>query len=158
MITQSTDGTFTDAQDATRTATEMAEELHYNLFRVVAALRRTEYDLIAARELTLTQCSLLYTLRRNGRSRITDLAAHERISLPRMAIATRKLVEMGLARRTRDLSDRRNIWIDITTEGIQRQRAAVDEVLELILAELDPPEIAALSAALEPLQRIAGRL
>lgn len=134
----------------------LAEMLHWRLFRIAVAMRRQEYDQFATNELTLTQCSVLYVLQKYRRVRMSELAAHERVTLPTMTKAVRRLKELGMVRRQRDTSDHRNIWIEITAKGVQTQRAAVAELLDTIVTELSPSEIQALDAALEPLERLAA--
>lgn len=136
---------------------ELAEKLHWRLFRIAAALRRQEYDPTSSAPLSLTQCSLLYVLQQSRRSRITDLAAHERVTLPTMTRAIRLLHEQGMVRRERDEFDHRNIWIEITPKGIETQRAAMAELLVGITSNLTSDEVEALHTVLEPLERLAAQ-
>ena len=135
----------------------LAEQVHLQLFRLTATLRRQEYEQFASGELTLTQCAVLYHLRAAGRARLTDLAAQEQVTLPTMARAIRRLQELGMVRRQRDLSDHRNIWVEITAAGLETQRSAVAGLLEMMVDELSPAEIVALEGAVRPLARLAER-
>lgn len=146
--------------DAPSDHTELAEQVHRELFRIIATLRRQEHDQFSTGELTLTQCSVLYHLREMRRARVADLAAREHVTVATMAKAIRRLQDLGMVRRQRDLSDYRSNWIEITTKGVQTQRAAVDGLREAMINELGNAEISALQAALGPLSRLsdcAGR-
>ena len=137
---------------------EVAEQVHRELFRIVTTLRRQEHDQFSTGELTLTQCSVLYHLREMRRARVTDLAAREHVTMTTMAKAVRRLQELGMVRRQRDLSDYRTNWIEITTKGAQTQRAAVVGLSEAMVNELSPEEISALQTALGPLKRLSACL
>jgi len=138
-----------------RSTDELAEQLHWHLFRLMTTLRRQEYDRTAGGNLTMTQCSVLYFLRDQRRARMSDLARAEHVALPTMTRAVRRLHELGLVRRRRDPSDHRNVWIEITEEGDAAQRDAVTEVRETILTTLSLTEISALTDLLESLKRLS---
>lgn len=134
---------------------EVAEKLHWRLFRIAALMRRREQGQVAAGALSMTQCSMLYALQKHGPYRVSELAAYEGVTLPTTTLAVRRLEGLGLVARTRDLSDHRIVWIKITREGVAAQRKAVADLLGAMLEALDPTEIAALEVALEPLERLA---
>lgn len=133
---------------------ELAERLHFRLFRLMAALRRYEYDQAAPSALTLTQCSLLYRLREQQSIRMSDLAAHDRVAVPTMSKAVGKLEALGMACRTRGAADARNVLVGITPKGVRAQQQAVADLLEGMLTSLGPDEIVALEAALASLERL----
>lgn len=147
---------MTSPNDGLSDHAELAEQVHRELFRLTATLRRQEYDHCSTGELTLTQCSVLYHLRETRRARVADLAAREQVTIATMAKAIRRLQELDLVRRQRDLSDYRSNWIEITTKGVQTQRAAVEGLREAMINELSAAEISALQAALGPLNRLSG--
>ncbi|MGK2866160.1 MAG: MarR family winged helix-turn-helix transcriptional regulator [Mycobacterium sp.] len=138
------------------TTDELAEQLYWRLFRLMSALRRQEYDRIAAGSLTMTQCSVLYFLRDRRRARISDLAHAERVALPTMTKAVRRLRELGLVRRFRDASDQRNVWIEITESGDAAQREAVTEMRDMIMTTMTVTEMAALTDLLESLKELTA--
>ena len=136
---------------------DLAQQVHLQLFRLTATLRRREYEQFSTGQLSLPQCFVLYYLRGIGRARLTELAAHQQVTPPTMAKTVRRLQDLGMVRRQRDVSDHRNIWIEVTTKGVQTQQAAVAGLLDDMVSELSPAEISALGAALGPLERLAIR-
>ncbi len=140
---------------AGRTIPDAAEKLHWQLFRIMSTMRRQEYDRTAGGTLTLTQCSLLHLLNDRGPLRMSDLATAEQVAPPTMSKAVRRLVELGMVRRTRDLSDHRTIWVTITPKGVAAQQDAVADMYEVITSSLSPVEIEALHTALAPLEQLA---
>jgi DNA-binding MarR family transcriptional regulator len=133
---------------------ELAESVHWSMFRIASAFRRREYARIPD-DLTMTQCSILYALREGGRTRLTDLAAKEGVRAPTMTMAITRLESLGLVRRQRDEADGRVLWIEATSQGVDAQRAAVAQTVDGILTMLNEAELQALRAALQPLKRLA---
>lgn len=134
---------------------DAAEKLHWWLFHLTSAFRRRDHEQISAGGLTLTQCSLLYTLRKKGPLRTADIAELSKVSAPTATQAVSRLERLGLVRRFRDPSDQRVSWIEITDTGSTLQREAVNGLLDAILTELTVAEIIALKDALAPLERIS---
>jgi DNA-binding MarR family transcriptional regulator len=85
------------------------------------------------------------------------LAALEGMSAPALSRYVDRLERAGLVRRVRSDSDRRRVGLETTVEG-RRVLAAVrsrrTEWLAERLGRLDPDELAALEAALLPLERL----
>jgi DNA-binding MarR family transcriptional regulator len=69
----------------------------------------------------------------------------------------RVLEDLGLVRRFRDLSDRRKMWVQITSQGMENQRAAAADLVELTALDLTHAEVDALSSALVLLESLAQR-
>jgi DNA-binding MarR family transcriptional regulator len=69
----------------------------------------------------------------------------------------RVLEDLGLVRRFRDLSDRRKMWVQITTKGVESQRAAAAGLVEMTAFDLAPAEVIALKDALVLLESLAQR-
>jgi DNA-binding MarR family transcriptional regulator len=134
---------------------EAAERLHWQLFRLTAAYRRRDQENGAVGGLTLTQSSMLFTLRERGPMRLGELAAFQKVSSPTTTQAVGRLESLGLVRRVRDRVDHRVVSVEITPEGDALQRSALQDLLQLIVAELDAGEVDALRAALMPLERIS---
>ena len=137
------------------TAPHAAEKLHWQLFRIMSTMRRQEYDRTAGGTLTLTQTSLLYVLNDRGPMRMSDLASTEQVAAPTISKAVRRLVELGMVRRTRDQSDHRTVWVTITSTGVAAQQDAVADMYAVITSSLSPVEIDALHTALAPLEHLA---
>ncbi len=144
--------TGTDTQ-----VSDVAGELQRVLAKVMSVLRHTGKT-AAAGDLTLAQLSILLTLLDQGPMRMTELAAHERVRTPTTTVAIRRLEKLGLVKRSRDPSDLRAVLVEITPEGLSQHRDAVasrQAHLAELLAKLSGDELAALTKALAPLERIA---
>jgi len=136
---------------------EVAGELQRVLSKVMAVLRHTGKTATAG-DLTLAQLSILLTLLDQGPMRMTELAAHERVRTPTTTVAIRRLERIGLVKRSRDASDLRAVLVEITPEGLAQHReslASRQAHLAQLLSKLDENELAALTKALAPLERIA---
>src|SRR6202789_2032982 len=141
--------------------TELAEGLHRTLAKLFSILRRGDPSAGAATasDLTLAQLSILVTLLDRGPIRMTDLAAHERVRTPTTTVAIRRLVRVGLVKRSRDPSDLRAVLVDITPRGravhgesLANGRAA----LAAMLSQLPESDLNTLIKALAPLERLAS--
>ncbi|MBS9533791.1 MarR family transcriptional regulator [Mycobacterium sp. M1] len=140
--------------------TAIAEGLHRSLSKLFAILRRGDISRgTTTGELTLAQLSILITLLDRGPIRMTELAALERVRTPTTTVAIRRLEKIGLVKRTRDPSDLRAVLVDITPEGLATHReslAARHAALASMLCRLSSEELATLTRALEPLERLAS--
>lgn len=147
--------TVISGNDHAAPASPLAQQLHWQLFRIMSTMRRNEYDRTSGGSLTLTQCSLLNLLTDRGRIRMTDLATAAQVAPPTMTRAVRRLADIGMCRRFRDPADHRIVWVEITSKGLDAQRDAIADMDEAISAALTPAEIDALHTALLPLERLA---
>ncbi|MCP9276905.1 MarR family winged helix-turn-helix transcriptional regulator [Mycolicibacterium arenosum] len=143
-----------EAEDDSGVA-ELAESLHWQMFRIASAIRRREYAGTSESDLSLTQCSILYALRTAGPIRLSDLAAHEGVRAPTMTLAVSRLEKRGMVRRRRDPVDKRGLWVEATSEGIDAQRAAVSHLIAAMQSTLTVDELEALQVAMTPLERFA---
>lgn len=133
---------------------QIAERLHWRLFRMASLYRRRDHEQIEAGQLTLTQCSLLYILREHGAMRVGELAAFDGVTGPTATQAVRRLEGLGLVRRLRDPDDQRVYYIELTTAGLTMQRSASRQFVDAMVDGLSAKEIAALESALAPLERL----
>jgi len=123
---------------------------------VVIGLRRLTLD---RRELSLTAAATLTTLRRSGPCRLTDLATTEAVTQPSMTALVARLAEQGLVQRRTDPADRRAALIALTPAGghlLDRRREARATRLAAPLDVLADDDVAAITAALPALARLAG--
>ncbi|KJS56126.1 MarR family transcriptional regulator [Streptomyces rubellomurinus subsp. indigoferus] len=108
--------------------------------------------------MSLTSATTLATLDRAGPGRITDLAVAAGVTQPAMTVLVRAMEESGLVERKGDPSDKRVTLVCLTEAGASyvrtRHRAGVDAYARLI-DELSDDEVAALTAALPALLRLA---
>ena len=143
-----------DISDGPR-ARALATELAAGLERVVGLIR----SLNPPSGLSLTSATTLAALERSGPSRLTSLAASQRVTQPAMTQLIARLREAGLADRAADPSDGRVAQIRITADGralLARRRAVRAEQLAELLAQLSPEEQAALAAALPAIEALAS--
>jgi DNA-binding MarR family transcriptional regulator len=100
-----------------------SEDLAAALERLVSMWRR----LAVPGELSSTAAFTLARLSRDGPCRLTELAAHEKVSQPAMTQLVSRLESQGLAERCGDPGDARVVNVAVTAQGeelIARRRAA----------------------------------
>ena len=137
-------------------APTLASELDAHLIALWKAIGRVQRH-----EFSRTAASVLAALRDHGPQRITALAASEVVAQPTMTTLVGRLERDGLVRRGGDPGDARAVLVTITPEGLARLlriREARAAAIEDRLAELDPDEREALSAALPALGKLAREL
>lgn len=130
-----------------------ADALRPVLLRVGRELRREARAVGISPE----QVSLLVAVKYTPGIGIRDLAAHERISAPALTKHVDRLERDGLVVRTQSPSDKRRIGVSLTEEGqrmLRRVRSRRTAWLATRLRGLDPDELAAVEAAIEPLSRL----
>jgi DNA-binding MarR family transcriptional regulator len=131
----------------------VADALRPVLLRVGRELRREARAVGISPE----QVSLLVAVKYTPGIGIRDLATHERISAPALTKHVDRLERDGLVVRTPSPSDKRRIGVMLTEEGqrmLRRVRSRRTAWLATRLRGLDPDELAAVEAAIEPLSRL----
>ena len=106
---------------------------------------------------TSGQISLLAQIRRLPGIGVRELAALERMSSPGMSKYVARLERAGLVRRRTETTDRRRVGLELTEEGqrvLRSVRSRRTAWLAARLSNLDPDELAAIDAAIEPLARL----
>jgi DNA-binding MarR family transcriptional regulator len=106
---------------------------------------------------TSGQISLLAEIRRSPGIGVRELAALERMSSPGMSKYVARLERAGLVRRRTETTDRRRVGLELTEEGqrvLRSVRSRRTAWLATRLNNLDPDELAAIDAAIEPLARL----
>jgi DNA-binding MarR family transcriptional regulator len=130
----------------------LANRLRPVLLRLNRELRREIHSL----GVTGGQVSLLVQIQRDPGIGVRELATRERMSVPGMSKYVARLESAGLIRKT-ELADKRRVGIELTDEGdrvlasVKRRRTAW---LADHLRNLDPHELDAIDAALEPLAKL----
>jgi DNA-binding MarR family transcriptional regulator len=107
--------------------------------------------------LTPSQQSALAMIDRHGPIRLSDLAREEAVAPPTITRIVAKLESGGLVERQTDEADRRIARVSITEAGHQRMietRTGRNQWLCAKLVDLDGDDIAAILAAVEPLERL----
>jgi DNA-binding MarR family transcriptional regulator len=131
----------------------IANELRPVLLRLSRELRKETEQL----GVTGRQVTLLWLIRNHTGMSLRELAAEERISAPALSGHVDRLEKADLIERVRDGADRRRVGLTLTEEGaklLRRVRARRTSWLAGRLKDLDPSELEAIEAALEPLQRL----
>jgi DNA-binding MarR family transcriptional regulator len=128
----------------------VANRLRPALLKLARELRRESHAL----GVTGGQVSLLFQIQRQKGIGVRGLAALERMSPAAMSGYVDRLERAGLVRRTPDPKDRRRHGLFVTEEGDRVLRSVKSRRtawLAARLQHLDPDELAAVDAAVEPL-------
>ena len=128
----------------------VANRLRPALLKLARELRRESHAL----GVTGGQVSLLFQIQRHKGIGVRGLAAMERMSPAAMSGYVDRLERAGLVRRTPDPKDQRRHGLFVTQEGDRVLRSVKSRRtawLAARLEHLDPDELAAVDAAVEPL-------
>ena len=131
----------------------LANGLRPVLLRLSRELRRETETL----GVTSRQVTLLWLIRDRRGVSLRQLAAEEGISAPALSGHVDRLERAGLIERVRSEDDRRRVGLVLTDEGaavLKRVRARRTTWLTERLRGLEPDELAAIEAALEPLRSL----
>jgi DNA-binding MarR family transcriptional regulator len=132
----------------------VAGELRLAVMRLARRLRR---ERSSSDDLSLTQLSTLSTLELHGEMTLKELAAHERVQPPSMTKTVAFLEDKGLATRTADPTDGRQVLIALTAAAralLKEDRKRRDAWLAQRLRDLTPDEVDVLRAAAPILERL----
>lgn len=133
----------------------IAAELRPVLLRLSRELRK-ETEVLG---ITSRQATLLWLVRRSPGLSLAELATEEGISAPAMSGHVDRLERAGLIERVRSSEDRRRVGLALTDDGarmLRRVRARRTTWLAGRLDALEPSELEAVEAAIEPLSRLVG--
>jgi DNA-binding MarR family transcriptional regulator len=131
----------------------VANELRPVLLRLARELRKETEQL----GMTSRQVTLLWLIRGRPGLSLRELAAEEGISAPALSGHVDRLEKAGLIARVRDGDDRRRVGLALTSEGdrlLRRVRARRTTWLADRLRGLDGDEVAAIEAAIGPLEKL----
>jgi DNA-binding MarR family transcriptional regulator len=107
------------------------------------------------------QLSALATVAKVGPIRIAELGLVEDVGAPGITRIVAELEARGLVARETDPADGRAVLVRVTDAGLDavlRARAARAEVIEGLIAGLDPTSLAAIEAALPALEQVIGSI
>ena len=133
--------------------TEVANRIRPALLKLARELRRESHAL----GVTGGQVTLLIQIHKNREMGVNDLAASERISPAAMSGHIDRLEKADLVTRSAHASDRRRQALRLTAEGERVLRSVKSRRTAWLAARLktlDPEELAAVDAAVEPLMRL----
>ena len=133
--------------------TAVANRLRPVLLRLARQLRKETEEL----GITSRQAGLLWLIRQNPGLSLRELAESEGISAPALSGHVDRLERACLIERVRSGIDRRRVGLVLTDEGLKllrRVRARRTSWLAERIDGLDPGELDAIEAAIEPLERL----
>ena len=133
--------------------TVLANRLRPVLLHLNRQLRREIHSL----GVTGGQVSLLVQIKYHPGIGIRELAALERISVPGMSKFISRLEEAGLVQRMPVQGDQRRVGLTLTPAGQKVLRSVKSKRTAWLasrLRDLDPDELEAIDAAIEPLMRL----
>ena len=135
--------------------TALASALRLAVMRLARRMRSER----AETSLTLTQLAALATLERHGPLTPGELAAAERVSPPSMTRIAGSLESLGLVTRTDHPTDRRQVLLAVSPEGVallREDRRRREAWLAQRLRELDADDREVLRRAAVVLDRMAS--
>jgi len=133
--------------------TVLANRLRPALLHLNRHLRREVHSL----GVTGGQVALLVQIKLHPGIGIRELAALERISVPGMSKFTSRLEEAGLVQRAPVEGDQRRVGLTLTPAGQRVLRSVKSKRTAWLasrLRDLDPDELEAIDAAIEPLTHL----
>jgi DNA-binding MarR family transcriptional regulator len=134
-------------------ATELANRLRPVLLKLNRELRREIHSL----GVTGGQVGLLVQIKTRPGIGIRELASVERMSVPGMSKFIARLEEAGLVQRAPVEGDQRRVGLSLTAAGHKVLRSVKSKRtawLAARLRRLDPEQLEALDAAIEPLAHL----
>jgi DNA-binding MarR family transcriptional regulator len=133
--------------------TVLANRLRPVLLQLNRQLRRGIHSL----GVTGGQVSLLVQIKYHPGIGIRELAALERMSVPGMSKFISRLEDAGLVQRAPVVGDQRRVGLTLTSAGqkvLRSVKSTRTAWLSARLRELDPDELHAIDAAIEPLAHL----
>ena len=140
----------------TQSALAIAEQLRPHL----TTLYVNYFRMSPGAELTGPQLTILTWLKKNGSSRISEIARNEGIQMPTASNAIHHLADRELVERTRDPQDHRGVQVKLTEKGdalltrVGRERSMA---LAEMLSVLEPEELAQVEAVAPIFDKLAHR-
>src|SRR5881394_1563896 len=135
--------------------TALANRLRPVLLKLNRELRREIHSL----GVTGGQVGLLVQIKTRPGIGMRELASVERMSVPGMSKFISRLEEAGLVQRAPVAGDQRRVGLTLTAAGQKVLRSVKSKRtawLSARLRELDPHELEAIDAAIEPLAHLLG--
>lgn len=133
--------------------TALANRLRPVLLKLNRELRREIHSL----GVTGGQVALLVQIKARPGIGMRELAAVERMSVPGMSKFIARLEEAGLVQRAPVAGDQRRVGLSLTAAGHKVLRSVKSKRtawLSARLGQLDPDQLEAVDAAIEPLQQL----
>ena len=139
-------------------------ERFMELFRSMKRYIREEVAPISETGMSEERIRCLAALRFLGKSRLKSLAAYDGLSAPAQCLMLNQLVQEGLAARSDDTVDRRNVLYELTETGLALLNSELTRRTEFLcgrLSRLADAEKASFARAIEKVlagvQKLANR-
>lgn len=139
-------------------------ERFMELFRSMKRYIREEVAPISETGMSEERIRCLAALRYLGKSRLKSLAAYDGLSAPAQCLMLNQLVQEGLAARSDDTVDRRNVFYELTETGLALLNSELARRTEFLcrrLSRLADAEKASFAKAVEKVlvgvQKLANR-
>ena len=136
----------------------VSEELRQVLKRLVRELRRDASE--HGGDIPLVQYMLLSVIQEQPGIGVAELARMENVRAATMSVHVKSMEEAGLVERgAPDPQDRRRSGVQVTALGAQRREAEREtrpDWMARRIGRLTPAQLAALEAAIEPLNEIGN--
>jgi DNA-binding MarR family transcriptional regulator len=117
----------------------LALRLWRQLYQTYTLLKKAEDEAAGSFGLTTEQYAVLVTLDYfGGTMKVSDIAAWLERTANSMSMIVDRMVKVGLITRKRDRTDRRLVYVTVTSKGKASLEPAAGAVLELILKVLSP--------------------
>jgi len=110
------------------------EEILYHALRTIYLFERAEIEQF---NLNYQQMYLLKLLKKNIHFRISDIATDLAIPVFSATRLVNQLENVNLIVKNRDKKDRRNIYVNITPEGLEQVKKIESHIVDLALASLN---------------------
>jgi MarR family 2-MHQ and catechol resistance regulon transcriptional repressor len=125
---------------AQRSETEsLALRLWRQLYQTYTLLKKAEDEAAGSFGLTTEQYAVLVTLGYfGGTMKVSDIAAWLERTANSMSMIVDRMVKTGLITRKRDRTDRRLVYVTVTSQGKTSLEPVAGAMLELILKVLSP--------------------
>jgi len=134
-------------------ALDLANDLRPIVLRVARELRKETQQF----GVTSRQVTLLWLVKRSPGLTLKALADAEAISAPALSGQVDRLEQRGLLVRVRSTVDRRRVGLELTPEGERLLRSVRERRTAWLadrLGDLEPDDLRAIEAAIEPLHRL----
>lgn len=139
-------------------------ERFMELFRSMKRYIREEVAPISEMGMSEERIRCLAALRYLGKSRLKSLAAYDGLSTPAQCLMLNQLVQEGLAARSDDTEDRRNVFYELTKTGLALLNSELARRTDFLcgrLSRLGGTEKASFAKAIETVlagvQKLANR-
>lgn len=139
-------------------ARELADEILQGMAGWRAAAASEGFSALLGHSLSMTNVHVMFTLHKHGSMRMSDLASALDMSLANATGVVTRMEERGLAKRERDVDDRRVVNVAITDEG----RRMLDDMNERrrqffssLLGRLSVDELTQLRNGMRAMFRVA---